>query len=124
MKIAEAIRRLRDAFDDTQAAFAKRTNLSAASVAHFENGSRKPDPGSLVFLARTACKGGLEDLAEVFVANLPGVREELLIPVWRANLRQPPSAPISDRSKRAPDHGSHARSQARAIQRPGLRPQT
>lgn len=96
MKLHEAIRALRTSLGDTQSAFGKRTNLSSSSVAHFENGSRRPDPGSLVFLARAAFKVGRKDLAEIFVAELPGVSEELLIPVWRTNLGQPPALPETE----------------------------
>jgi transcriptional regulator with XRE-family HTH domain len=93
MRIAEAIQKLRVAYGETQAAFAKRVGLSAPSVAHFENGSRRPDPGSLVHLVRAALKGGHQDLADVLVRELPGVREDLLVPVWRAHLRPSPTAP-------------------------------
>jgi transcriptional regulator with XRE-family HTH domain len=102
MKLHEAIRALRTSLGDTQSAFGKRTNLSSSSVAHFENGSRRPDPGSLVFLARAAFKVGRKDLAEIFVAELPGVSEELLIPVWRTNLWRPPVPPATDSVPKEP----------------------
>jgi transcriptional regulator with XRE-family HTH domain len=83
VRIVEIVKKLRAAFDLTQSEFAKKLGISAASVAHFEGGSRHPDAATLVTLCRTAHEAGRDDLADVFAAMIHGVAEGLLVPVWR-----------------------------------------
>src|SRR5215472_4109184 len=63
---------------DAQVQFARAVALGLGTVTHLENGSRPPDPQSLVALAQAARESGRHDLAETFVRALPGVHEGLL----------------------------------------------
>jgi transcriptional regulator with XRE-family HTH domain len=84
MELSEAIRELRKSFNLTQPEFAKYAGLSEASVAHFESGSRRPDPVSLARLCRVAVDAKKYALANVLVKPMPGVAEGVLVPSWRS----------------------------------------
>ncbi len=87
MLVPQALRNLRGYTELTQPDFARKVGMSEASIAHFETGSRKPDPVSLVKFARLAFEIDRVALADIFVKELPGVREGLLIPIWDERAR-------------------------------------
>jgi transcriptional regulator with XRE-family HTH domain len=81
-EVSEAIKSLRSTLGITQLELAIKLDIGGHSVAHYEGG-RKPDTITIVRLCRVAHEAGRDDLADVFAAALPGVREGVLIPVWR-----------------------------------------
>jgi transcriptional regulator with XRE-family HTH domain len=89
---ASEVRRLRATLGLSQKAFAKKLGISAASVAHFENRSRRPDAATAAILCRAAHEAGRDDLADVFAVKVPGVAEGLFVPVWRLPKEQQPEA--------------------------------
>jgi transcriptional regulator with XRE-family HTH domain len=111
------VRRLRSTLGLSQTSFAKKLGISAASVAHFENGSRRPDSATAAILCRAAHEAGRDDLADVFAVKVPGVAEGLFVPVWRLPKEQQPEAATFEegppRSRMAESYRSMAHGSAR-----------
>jgi transcriptional regulator with XRE-family HTH domain len=80
---SSAIKALRTALGTTQIEFAIKLGIGGSSVAHYETGHRRPDGTATARLCRLAHQVGRTDLAEIFVATLPGVQEAVLVPIWR-----------------------------------------
>jgi transcriptional regulator with XRE-family HTH domain len=89
MKIGEACKALRKELGLSQPKMAEMLVLSVASLAHFETGARKPDAESRARLTKAAMDARRYDLADIFVKDLPGVREGVLIPWWHVHLHTP-----------------------------------
>jgi len=88
-KVSEAIRSLRESLGMTQLELAVKLDIGGHAVPHYECG-RPPNVVTMARLCRFAHEAGRDDLAEIFVAGLPGVEEGLLIPVWRLPREQQP----------------------------------
>jgi hypothetical protein len=72
-------------------------DIAGHSVAHYECG-RAPDAVTTVRLCRAAHEAGRDDLADVFAEGLPGVREGVLIAVWRLPKEQQPESPAQEKT--------------------------
>jgi transcriptional regulator with XRE-family HTH domain len=81
-KFATAIKNLRESLGVTQLELAVKLDIGGHAVSHFEYG-RKPDSLTTARLCRIAHEAGRDDLADIFVAALPGVKEGVVVPVWR-----------------------------------------
>jgi transcriptional regulator with XRE-family HTH domain len=113
MELTGAIKALRAALALNQREFAAASGLGRFTLAHLEAGDKHPAPGSLVRLAQAARDAHRDDLAEVFVSELPGVRQGLLTPAWSEvidpkefprwlfHLNRPPALVNSPREERA-----------------------
>jgi transcriptional regulator with XRE-family HTH domain len=65
-----AIRKLRDAYGETQQIFATRLRISISSLAYYEIGVRHPDLTAALKFSRAAEDIGREDLEKVFAEQV------------------------------------------------------
>jgi transcriptional regulator with XRE-family HTH domain len=69
MKVATAVKELREHLGDSQQAFATRMKLSIRAIANYE-ATRVPTGSVLALFADTATKAGRRDLSELFIRAL------------------------------------------------------
>jgi transcriptional regulator with XRE-family HTH domain len=81
METSQAVRELRKAYGEAQQAFATRLEMSMASIANYEAGSRVPDGASAVKLARAAAAKSRMDLQRVFDAIIHDAMGGLVAPI-------------------------------------------
>ena len=86
----------------TQPELAKTLVVGASSIAHFENGSRRPDATTISRYCRAAYKAGRIDLAGIFSVALPGVLDGLLIPIWKLPQSEPEQTAVDERTPPKP----------------------
>jgi transcriptional regulator with XRE-family HTH domain len=70
MTIPEAVRKLRDAYQESQQYFATRLKMSTSSVAYYEIGVRHPDLMAVLKFERAAEDIGREDLVKIFAQQV------------------------------------------------------
>jgi transcriptional regulator with XRE-family HTH domain len=85
----EAVRQLRQAFAESQQAFANRLGLSISSITHYEGGQRSPDYAVTLKLYRAAIDAGRKDLADFFLMLInAGIVPKVAVPFQSESERE------------------------------------